>query len=82
MKLVPYDKTKIYWRGYKPTKNYEILMRFVESKIECVKIEDYPHTSIDSCQASFSSSIKRYRLTNVVRCSRYKGELYLIRVNT
>ena len=78
MKLVPYDKTKLSKGGYAPTANYTILIGFIESGLDCVQIEDYPHKSIDSCQASISCSIKHFRM-NQIRCIRRKGKLYLIR---
>ena len=82
MKLVPYDKTKLNMRRcYKPTRNYKFLMEFIESGLDCVRIEDYPHKSTDSAQASFVNSIKHFHMTQI-RCIRCDGKLYLIRINT
>lgn len=82
MRLVPYDKTKLNMRKcYEPTRNYKFLMEFIESGLDCVKIEDYPHKSMASAQASFVSSIKHFHMTQI-RCIRSNGKLYLIRTDT
>ena len=79
MKLVPYDekqlpKSRLY-------RNRDLIKGFMESENDCVKIEDYSHCSVASCQASFCKAIKNLGLEHTVRCVSRKGEVYLIKID-
>lgn len=79
MKLVAYDKNKLGTiQGYKPTRNYLLLEEFIESDMECAKIDDDHHSSAASLAASFNNSIKRYKKFNVKVVIR-KGEVFLVK---
>lgn len=79
MKLVPYDRKKLpKSRLYR---NMDLIKGFMESKNDCVKIEDYSHCSVASCQASFCKAIKNLGLEHTVRCVSRKGEVYLIKID-
>lgn len=77
MKLVPYDVSKINKNLYAKTDNYRILTTFLESGLDCAKLEGWPQSSVSSCLSSLKSSIKRYRM-GVDVISR-KGEVFLIK---
>jgi hypothetical protein len=78
MKLVPYDLRKVNTVGYKKSDNYLILTEFVESDLECAKVEGFTQSSASGAAASLRQSIKRYRMGNIDAISR-GGELFLIK---
>lgn len=78
MKLVPYEKKKLY--GYKLCRNQEIIKEFLESGMDCAKLEGYPQKNADSARNSLSSSMKRmgvYNISIVIR----KGEVFLLKTD-
>lgn len=79
MKLIPYDyKEAMKKKRYKPTRNLGILEEFIESGLDCVKLEGYDHKNAETATSSFKSSIKYYGMTNV-ECFYRKDEVFLIR---
>lgn len=78
MKLVPYDARKV--KGYKLCRNQQLIQEFLDSGLDCAKIEDFPHKDARSCMAALSVSAKRMGIGNVIACSR-KGEVFLIRTD-
>jgi hypothetical protein len=80
-KLIPFDKKNIPGKGeYAKTKNYTILMEFIESGIECAKLEGWTHRDEHGAAASMNNSAKKFRLG--VRAIARKGEVYLIKTTT
>lgn len=80
MNLVPCDLRAIKSAvGFKETKNYDIIMRFVESDHECVKVEGWTHVSACSCTASLNKSIQTFNKSGI-KALTYKGEVYLVKV--
>lgn len=77
MRLVPYDK-KLVGSYYKRTKNYDILMEFVNSEHDCVKIEGWTQKKASYCSTSLQSSIKRFNIGGV-KCILKGEEVYLIK---
>lgn len=81
MKLMPYDLTKVSnSNGYKHTKNQKILEEFVESGLDCVKVEDWTQKTARGCASSFNTSIGVYKMTGIKAISR-KGEVFLIKTS-
>lgn len=78
MKMIPYEREKV--RYYKKTKNLEILEEFMNSGLECAKIEGYSHKNAKSAQSCLYSSMKRFGLKGIAVVVR-KGNLFLLRVN-
>lgn len=80
MKLVKYDINKMdNADGYRKSDNDKILEEFVESGMDCAKVEGFLHTTSMSCASSLNNSIKRYHIGGVRAVSR-KGECFLIKV--
>jgi hypothetical protein len=77
MRLVPYDK-KLVGSYYKRTKNYDILLEFVNSKHDCVRVEGWTHKKARYCATSLQMSIKRFNMGGV-ECFVRNGEVYLIK---
>lgn len=80
MKLVPYDRNKInnVDRYYSKSANHVLLMEFINSDMDCAKVENYPHKTSTSCAASLARSVKRYGF-NSIKVRESKGEVYLIK---
>ena len=76
MKMIPYEWEKV--RYYKKTKNLEILEEFVNSGLECAKIEGYPHKNAKSAQSCLYSSMKRFGIDGIAIVVR-KGNLFLLK---
>jgi hypothetical protein len=77
MRLVPYDRSKLKRRN---SDNYTIIDEFVQSGLECAKVEGWTQAQSSSATNSLNSSIKRFRFANV-RAIAYKKEVYLIKTN-
>lgn len=80
MKLVAYDKEKLMGSVYKRTKNQNVLKEFINSDLDCVRVEGWTQNNADSCANSFRQSIKRFRVTGIQVFVR-KGEVYLVKTN-
>lgn len=53
---------------FKLCANQRLLMRFAESGLDCVKLEDWPHKNARSLVASLHSTVKRLNLNvSVIR---------------
>lgn len=77
MNLVPYDARKIRTRKYGC--NQAIFEEFLNSELECVKIENYSHKNVNSCYSSLRSSLIGADLTGSIRVVMLKREVYLIK---
>lgn len=77
MKFVPYDRKKLGCY-YSKTSNLKILESFLESGLDCAKLEGWPHSSAGSCSASLRKSIQRFGIKGVTTTIR-KGEVFLIK---
>lgn len=81
MKIVPYERTKLNrCPGYAATKNLEILEEFIESKLDCAEVKDFPHKTANCCQTSFKNSIKRFSMTGRVNVIVRNGRVFLIKL--
>lgn len=80
MKMIPYDSKKLNTYGYKRSSNLELLEEFVNSGMDCVKVEDWTQSTANACAGSLNSSIKRYNLYSIRAISR-GGEVYLIKAS-
>ena len=81
MKIVPYDLKKIDKAdGYKKSNNQKIIEEFLESDLDCAKIENWTQKSAMSCAGSLNRSIVKYKMTGARAISR-NGEVFLIRVS-
>lgn len=81
MKLIAYDINKINNIGnYKNSENMRLINEFVESDMDCVKVEGWTHAHANSCANSFVQTLKRMKKSGIEVVSR-KGEVYLIKKN-
>ena len=78
MKLVPYNKKDLEVMIYKRTKNYEILLQFAESDMDCALVEGWEAKSAGVKAGNLNKSIKRFRMTHIRAICR-KGKVYLIK---
>ena len=78
MRLIPYDKSNLKHTGYVKTKNYQILQEFIDSGLDCAKVEGWTHKSASSAQWGLTASIKRFKL-NGIKCILVDGEIFLIK---
>lgn len=80
MKLVPYDRNKIWNVNgyYSKSANYRLLAEFINSDMDCAKVENYTHKTSASCAASLARSAKRFGFNNI-KVRESKGEVYLIK---
>lgn len=79
MKLVPYDAKEII-KGYKLCKNQRLIQEFLNSGLDCAKLEDFPQKDAKGCASSLSISLKRMGINNVKVCSR-KGNVFLLKID-
>lgn len=77
MKLVPYEKKKL-GNYYARTSNLKILEEFLDSGLDCAKLEDYPHKNAYSCSASLRKSIQRFGMKGITIMVR-KNDVFLIK---
>jgi hypothetical protein len=79
MKIVPFDKKDIRdLNRFKNTKNQKILQEFIDSGLDCVKVEDYTHKSASICCGVLRKSAERFHMNNIEIL--YRGDsVYLIR---
>lgn len=79
MKLVPCEKIhlKTYVRN---SDNFETIMEFKDSELECAKVEGYPHVSAKICATSLRNTIKNYKIRGI-KVSYRGDEVYLIKEN-
>ena len=78
MKLVAYDKEKLNLGMYKKTKNLKILNEFINSDMDCARVEGYSNVNAASCASSLKRSVDRFRMTGIEVFVR-KGEVYLVK---
>lgn len=80
MKLVPYDRKKLGYITYTKTKNFKILTEFIDSGMECAKVEGWSNKYAHYCSSSLQQSIKWFKMNNVRAITR-NGEVFLIRTD-
>jgi hypothetical protein len=79
MKLIAYDKNKIKnIGGYKKTENMKIIDEFVDSGLDCVKVEGWTQKYAWRCAWSLNQTIKRLKKSGIRALSR-DGEVFLIK---
>lgn len=77
MRLVPCDPNDLNIRAYRRTKNLAILMEFINSDIECAKIER-SNLNAYQCANSLRRSADHYGLKGVKIAVR-KNEVFLLK---
>lgn len=78
MKMVPFDAKKV---SYRLCKNQRIINEFVESGLDCAKIEGWTHKNAYIAQRGFTMTTRRMHLEDTVMAASQKGEVFLIRVD-
>lgn len=82
MKMVPYDYRKIEnLKGYKKTKNEEILDEFLESGETCVEIVEYTNKTPYSSANSFNTHIRKRKLQNMIIAIVRNKRVFLVRID-
>lgn len=79
MKLYPYERKDLK-SGYRFGRNQKILYEFVNSGLDCAKLEDYPQKSARICQSSLRTASLRIGLANTVRIHIEGENVFLLRV--
>lgn len=80
MRLVAYEMSKLMEGPiFTRTKNMEIIEEFVNSGMDCAKVEGFTQKTADSCATSLNLSIKRFNKAGIKAISR-KGEVFLIKI--
>ena len=78
MKLVPFNVKDIAPRRYKLCANQKVIQEFLDSGLECAKVEDYTQHSAYCCTKCLSIAIKSMNVGTVCAITR-KGNVYLIK---
>ena len=79
MKLPPYDKNQLATgRSYGIGKNQEILEEFLNSGLECAKVENWTQAQAYSAANSLNKSIQRFNFFSIKAISQ-NGEVFLIK---
>lgn len=79
MKLVKYDKNELGTKYYAKTDHQKLIEEFVNSDMDCAKIEGWTHASATSCQNALSASIKRFNFSGIRAMVRNK-EVFLVKI--
>lgn len=77
MKLIPVEKDLID-KGYRWSKNQKILQEFLDSGLDCARVDGYHHEDAKSCSGSLRQSVKRFHMNNIDVIT-HKNQVYLIR---
>lgn len=77
MKLVPYHKDKL-GGVFSRSENRKILEEFMNSGLDCAKVENFTQKSASTCSSSLALSIKRYHYTSIQAVKR-GDEVFLVR---
>ena len=78
MKLAPYNRENMA-KSYRLGKNQKLLLDFIDSGLDCARVEDFPHKSATICQSVLRISAARIGLGNSIRICTRGGEVYLLR---
>jgi hypothetical protein len=82
MELIAYDRDKIENIGsYKKTENMRIIDEFIESGLDCAKVEGFTQKRAWSCADSLNKTMVRMKKAGIKALSR-KGEVYLVKLET
>lgn len=77
MKFVPCEKKNL--KGYIPCKNQMLIREFVDSGLDCAKIEDYPHKNAYGCRSAMAMSIRRMGMDSTIGVTASLGDVYIYR---
>lgn len=78
MKLVQYDINKLIKKKRVRSNNLAILEEFMNSGLDCVKVEGFTNKNTKSCCNSLNLSIKRYGY-KTIKSVTYGGEVFLVK---
>ena len=79
MNFIPVEKETIERGHHFKGDNYETLLKFGDSQLECVKLVGWTHKSSKVCATCFRTTIRNCRMINV-RVMERKGDVYLVKV--
>ena len=79
MKLHPYERGDLKC-NYRFGRNQAILMEFVDSGLDCAKLEGYPHKNARICQSNLRTTAVRIGLANTVRIHTEGQDVFLLRI--
>lgn len=80
MRLVECDKSEINTRQvFKKSKWMKVIDEFLESGMECCKVENYTNKDAKSCSAALNVAIKHYHKGGIRACLS-DGVVYLIKI--
>lgn len=79
MNLVKWDVKNIDNTCYSKTKNQLILEEFINSGMECAKVEGFTQPEAHHCAGSLNNTIRNSKMHGVKAISR-KGEVFLLKV--
>lgn len=79
MNLISWEKEKLR-RVYKHCKNQVVLEEFLQSGLECVKVENFTHSTPYVCANALRTSALRLGMSQIIVAVR-NGEVFLIREN-
>lgn len=79
MKFHPYERKDLK-KVYRPGHNQKLLYEFVDSGLDCAKLEDYPQKSARVCQTNLRTSAVRAGLGNTVRIHVEGENVFLLRI--
>lgn len=78
MRLTPFNRADLRLAAYRKTKNYSILMEFLNSDMDCARIERAEGDNAYQYANSLRRSIKYFNL-NSIKVSVRKDDVFLIR---
>lgn len=80
MKLVACDIRKLggVKSFYKKSANLILLEEFVNSNMNCARVDDFPQCDAKSCSSSLNASIRRYKM-NGIEAHCVRNHVYLIK---
>ena len=78
MKLIPVDVKEFEALINKNTSNYKVLSEFIDSGMDCARLDGFSQKRADICANSLRAAIKRYKFG--VRVIVNRGEVFLVKV--
>lgn len=79
MKLYPYDRKDLK-KDYRLGKNQAILFEFLESGLDCAKLEGYTQKKARYCQSNLRTCALRLGLANSIRIHIEGNDVFLLRI--
>lgn len=80
MRLTAYNAADIKKGYYKKSDLLLMIEEFVDSDMDCAKVEGFTHKTAVGCAGAFNRAIERYNKAGIRAISR-NGEVFLIKTN-